>query len=191
MRRLRDDYQNDIDRIRFEIRNTRTAGVQHMQPLTDETGNGGSPAGEYGQPPFPGQAQPEQPPAALTDRDRYNQAYAVYRSAQFAQARRAFADFIKTYPSSQLVSSAQYWIASSWFKEEKYEEAISACDDVIKKYPRGAKTPDSYYLQALSFIEIKDPTTAQIILEDLIEKYPASDAASAGKQKYEELRNQN
>lgn len=188
--RLRDDYQSDVERIRFEIKTMRNTGVQPVQPLQGETVESGASGGEYGQAPFPGQSQPA-PPAALTDRDMYNQAYAVYRAADFAKARSAFVDFVKTHPGSQLVSSAQYWIASSYFKEEKYEEAISACDDVIKKYPQAAKTPDAYYLQALSFIEIKDPTTAQIILEELIEKYPATEAASMGKQKYDALKKNN
>ncbi len=99
--------------------------------------------------------------------------------------------FSKRIPAASLPSSAQYWIASSYFKEKQYEEAISACDDVIKKYPQGNKTPDAYYLQALAFCEIKDSTTAQIILEDLIQKYPDSEAANAGKQKYEELKSKN
>ena len=121
----------------------------------------------------------------------YNQAYAVYNGGDYAKSRKMFNDFLKTHPGSQLAGSAQYWIASTHFKEMQYEEAISTCDDVIKKYPQGNKTPDAYYLQALAFCEIKDSTTAQIILEDLIQKYPNSEAANAGKQKYEELKSKN
>ena len=192
MRRLRDDYESDIERIRFEIKNLRNATEQKVQqPQADATGQQGdtiesAPPGEN--PQMPAQARFAPPPAVATDKDMYNQAYGVYSSGDYERARKAFGDFIKTHPGSQLVSSAQYWIASSYYKEKKYEEAISACDDVIKKYPQGAKTPDAYYLQALSFVEIKDPTTAQIILEDLIQKFPASEATTVGKQKYEELK---
>jgi len=196
MRRLRDDYENEVERIRFEIKSLRAAAEQKVQqPQADAAGQQGetvetAPRGGDGAPaPFP--QRPAPPPSAATDKDMYNQAYGVYSSRDYERARKAFGDFIKTHPGSQLVSSAQYWIASSYFKEKKYEEAISACDDVIKKYPQGSKTPDSYYLQALSFVEIKDPTTAQIILEDLIQKYPASEAATVGKQKYEELKSNN
>ena len=193
LRRLRDDYENDLERIRFEIKSMRSE--QRTPPPADATGQadmeGAAPPADGSQPPFPQQpGRPTPPPAAATDKDLYNQAYGIYGSGDYDRARRAFSDFIKTHPGSQFVGSAQYWIASSYFKEKKFEEAISACDDVIKKYPQGAKTPDAYYLQALSFIEIKDPTTAQIILEDLLQKYPGTEAANVGKQKYEELKNQ-
>jgi len=197
MRRLHDDYKDDIERIRFEIKSLRSAAEQKVQqPQADAAGQQADtiesvpPAGE-GAPAPQRPVRPAPPAAAATDKDMYNQAYGVYSSGDYERARKAFGDFTKTHPGSQLVSNAQFWIASSYYKEKKYEEAISACDDVIKKYPQGAKTPDAYYLQALSFVEIKDPTTAQIILEDLIQKYPASEAATVGKHKYEELKGSN
>jgi tol-pal system protein YbgF len=196
MQQLRDDYKTNFERIPFEKKSMRAATEQKVQqPQADAAGQQGEtvetapPGGDGAPAPVP--PRPAPPSAAATDKDMYNQAYGIYSSRDYERARKAFGDFIKTHPGSQLVSSAQYWIASSYFKEKKYEEAISACDDVIKKYPQGSKTPDAYYLQALSFVEIKDPTTAQIILEDLIQKYPASEAATVGKQKYEELKSNN
>lgn len=186
LRRLRDDYQSDIERLRYEIKSMRvTAEQKQPWPEADQ----GAPAAGEG-PMVPAPQQPAAQPPAPSDRDMYNQAYGIYSSGDYGRARGSFADFIKAHPASSLVSNAQYWIASSYFKEAKFEEAISACDDVIKKYPQSSKTPDAYYLQALSFVEIKDPTTAQIILEDLIQKFPSSEAATAGRQKYEVLKGQ-
>ena len=199
MRRLRDDYENDMEKLRHDMKTMRSS-TQHTAGGLDA--QGADAAGQQGEtvesvPGGPDSASPgARParlaaPAAVTDKDMYNQAYALFTGGEYEKARKMFNDFLKTHPGSQLVSSAQYWIASTYFKEKKNEEAISACDDVIKKYPQGNKTPDAYYLQALAFCEIKDATTAQIILEDLIQKYPDSEAATAGKQKYEELKSKN
>ena len=202
LRRLRDDCENDMEKLRYDIKTMRSAteqkarqeaggmdaqGEAAVQPdaaFESVPPGGGAPV------PAPRQTRPA-PPASLTDKDMYNQAYTVYSGGDYAKSRKMFNDFLKTHPASQLAGSAQFWIASTYFKEGQFEEAISACDDVIKKYPQGNKTPDAYYLQALAFCEIKDSTTAQIILEDLIQKYPNSEAGNAGKQKYEELKSKN
>ena len=202
MRTLRNDYENDIEKLRHDIKSMRSAVEQKAQQAnggmdaqapdaagqeTIESVPGGKPDSSA-----PGY-RPVRPatPAVATDKEMYNQAYALYTAGEYEKSRKMFGDFLKTHPGSQLVSSAQFWIASAHFKEKKYEESISDCDDVIKKYPQGSKTPDAYFLQALAFCEIKDATTAQIILEDLIQKFPGSEAANAGKQKYEELKSKN
>lgn len=201
LRRLRDDFENDMEKLRYDMKTMRSVPEQKVQQdaggmevqgeaaaqpdaAFESVPGGGAPV------PVPRQMRPAAP-ATLTDKDMYNQSYAVYSGGDYAKSRKMFNDFLKTHPGSQLAASAQYWIASTHFKEGQYEEAISACDDVIKKYPQGTKTPDAYYLQALAFCEIKDSTTAQIILEDLIQKYPNSEAGNAGKQKYEELKSKN
>ena len=203
MRKLRDDYENDMEKLRHDVKTMRSAVEQKAQQANGGDAQGSDAAGNQdssiesvpvGGPdsasPVPRPARPAAP-AVATDKDVYNQAYALFTAGEYEKSRKMFADFLKTHPGSQLVGSAQYWIASTYFKEKKFEEAISACDDVIKKYPQGSKTPDAYYLQALAFCEIKDATTAQIILEDLIQKFPGSEAANAGKQKYEELKSKN
>lgn len=200
LRRLRDDCENDMEKLRYDMKTMRSATEQKPQQEAggmDAQGDAAVPPGETvesmppGSAPVPRQLRPVPPSASLTDKDMYNQAYAVYNGGDYAKSRKMFNDFLKTHPGSQLAGSSQYWIASAYFKERQYEEAISTCDDVIKKYPQGNKTPDAYYLQALAFCEIKDSTTAQIILEDLIQKYPNSEAANAGKLKYEELKSKN
>ncbi len=204
MRKLRDDFENDMEKLRHDLKTMRSTVEQKAQQAnggmdaqgSDAAGRQDStiesvPAGGPDSS-SPG-LRPVRPaaPAVATDKDMYNQSYALFTAGEYEKSRKMFNDFLKTHPGSQLVGSAQYWIASTYFKEKKYEEAISACDDVIKKYPQGSKTPDAYYLQALAFCEIKDATTAQIILEDLIQKFPGSEAANAGKQKYEELKSKN
>jgi tol-pal system protein YbgF len=193
MRKLRDDYENDMERLRHDIKAMRSTVDQKAQQANGGMDAQGSDAANESVPGGAPVTRPARPgaPVAATDKDMYNQAYALFTAGEYEKSRKMFNDFLKMHPGSQLVSSAQYWIASTHFKEKKYEEAISDCDDVIKKYPQGSKTPDAYYLQALAFCEIKDATTAQIILEDLIQKFPGSEAANAGKQKYEELKSKN
>jgi tol-pal system protein YbgF len=200
LRRLRDDYENDMEKLRHDMKTMRSSSEQKPQQEAGGMEAQGDAAGQPGEAvesvpagggaPVSRQMRPA-PPVSLTDKDMYNQALAVYNGGDYGKSRKMFNDFLKTHPGSQLAGGAQYWIASTHFKERQYEEAISACDDVIKKYPQGTKTPDAYYLHALAFCEIKDSTTAQIILEDLIQKYPNSEAANAGKQKYEELKSKN
>ena len=209
LRRLQSEQHNETDRINLEIESLRARidettrrNEKMLAELTAKTSPPQeSPAIEVEQekqariPETPPARQSQQPSASapapepvLSEKDLYNQAYALYTDGDYGKARKQFQEFLQRHPTSSKSDSALYWIAQCYYKEKKYEDAIATCDDVIKKFPKGTKTADAYYLQALAFCEIQDPLTAQILLETLMQNFPDSEAAKLGKKKYDELK---
>ncbi|MCX8043085.1 MAG: tetratricopeptide repeat protein [Desulfobacterota bacterium] len=206
LRRLQTEYHNDTDRLNIEIESLKArieestrrnekliaeitaaaakepARLEQQEQLQKTEGQDVTvtPSDQIS-------STPASTPVA-SEKELFDQAYALYTNREYVAARKKFQEFMQRYPSSNKTDSALYWIAQCYYKEKKFEDAIAACDDVIKKFPKGSKTADAYYLQALAFCEIQDPLTAQILLETLMQNFPNSEAAKLGKKKYDELK---
>ena len=127
-------------------------------------------------------------PTIKSKKNKYDEAYALYKKGNYSEARRLFEDFSKTYPKNQLADNAIYWIANCYFKEKNYEKSISVFEDLINEFPESNKAPDAHYVQALAFLELNEPLTAKIILETLIQNFPSSQAASMARTKQLQLK---
>jgi len=134
--------------------------------------------------------EPQGKPVSKTDpkKNKYDEAYALYKKEKYSEARKLFEEFSKTYPKDQLTDNAIYWTGNCYFKEKKHEKAISIFEDLINRFPNSNKAPDSHFVQALAFLELNEPLTAKIILETLIQNFPSSNAASMAKTKLSQLK---
>ncbi len=122
---------------------------------------------------------PKTDPAAET-RD-YEAALTVLKGAQYKEALVAFLAFVKTYPSSGLLPSAHYWIASSYYQLKDFGRAAESFGYLANTWPNDAKAPDALLAEANAEIAGGDIKAGRKTLEALIDKYPASSAAPAAK----------
>ena len=136
----------------------------------------------------PKKEAPEKP-VLKTDskKNKYDEAYALYKEKKYSEAQKLFEDFSKAYPKDQLTDNAIYWTGNCCYKKKEHEKAISIFEDLINKFPESNKAPDSHYVQALAFLELNEPLTAKIILETLIQNFPSSNAAAMAKTKLSQL----
>lgn len=83
-----------------------------------------------------------------------------------------FRNFIKDYPKSSLVSSAQYWIGEALYAEKDYKAAADEFLTVLKEYKGSDKAPGAALKLGYSFYELKEWDKARKTLEDVISFFP-------------------
>ncbi len=131
------------------------------------------------------------PPAVLS-KEQENKAYDfgsdAFRRNDYRGAIRAFDTFMKDFPTSQLVSNAQYWVGISYFNLKEYAPARATQESLVRRFPESAKAPDA--MLAISAIqqETGDVGSARNTLQDLIARYPSSDAAAKARARLPTLR---
>lgn len=127
-------------------------------------------------------AEPAKPDPAQEGRD-YEAALGIFKAGKYKEADAAFAAFIKTYPSSNLLPNAHYWAASSQYQLRQFGKAAEIFAKVAATWPNSEKAPDSLLAQGNALSEAGDSKGARKVLEGLIAQYPATTAAQTAKQR--------
>ena len=133
-------------------------------------------------------AQAQPPPAASTpdpvlEGKAYEAALNQFKQGNYQASVAGFQSFIATYPASQQVSSAQYWIGNAYYALRDYKMAIAAQQKVLTTWPDSAKAPDALLNIASCQSEMGATRTARETLHTLMKKYPGTPAAEQAKQR--------
>ncbi|MDR2800172.1 MAG: tol-pal system protein YbgF [Desulfovibrio sp.] len=133
-----------------------------------------------------GQASPQPAPAApVPQKDislaLFDSGVNAYNSRNYTEAQRAFNDFLKNYPSHNLVSEAQFYLAECQFQRNQFADAALAYDTVIKKYPSSSSAPGAYLKQGICFSKLNQKAAANARMQELVKKYPKSPEATRAK----------
>jgi len=113
----------------------------------------------------------------------YEAALAQFKANNFGSAIQGLKEFLKTYPTSTLAPSAQYWIGNAHYALRDYKTAIAEQQKVVSTWPDHAKAPDAMLNIASSQAELGDVNGARNTLRTLVAKYPNSSAAEQAKQR--------
>ncbi|MDB5805169.1 MAG: ygbF [Betaproteobacteria bacterium] len=138
-------------------------------------------------PPPPEPGKPAPPPTADEQR-AYDSGLNLVKTSNYKSAAETFAQFLRTYPSSQLAPAAQYWLGNSLFALRDFKGAIAAQTRVIELWPQDIKAPDAMLNISSAQAELKDNRAARATLEDLVKRYPTSDAAKLAPERIKRLR---
>lgn len=103
-------------------------------------------------------------------------------------ARTLFQELITTYPTSDYVPDAQYWIAESLAKENNLAAADAAYAAVVSAHPTSAKAPTALYKRAQLLLRQNNATQAKQLFEQVIAKYPRSNEAALAEETLKTLR---
>ncbi|NOT18302.1 MAG: tol-pal system protein YbgF [Sulfuriferula sp.] len=121
---------------------------------------------------------------AVNDEDHsYQAALSLFKQGDYTNALTGFKQFIKTYPKSNLASSAQYWIGNAYFSTKDFKKAYVEQQKVVSIYPNSPKVPDALLNMSSAQIELGDMDGARKTLEVLVSKYAATPAAALGKKR--------
>lgn len=124
------------------------------------------------------QSELKQPaPKLLSSKDMYNKAYALYQHRQYAQAEKAFDEFLAKYPQDVLAPNALYWKGETLYARALYAQAVFAFKEVQTRYPKHPKTADSLLKTAMSYARLGDNENASLHYLVLVEDWPSSEAA--------------
>ena len=107
----------------------------------------------------------------------------LYKEEKYEEAIAGFKSFVKTFPKSELVDNAQYWVGESYMGLKQYHRAILAFQVVIKEYSKGNKVPNALLRQGVAFYAIKDKVSAILLMKKTIRRYPKSSEAKIAKAK--------
>lgn len=130
-------------------------------------------------------------PAAKADpasetRD-YDAALTLLKGAKYKEALAAFQSFVKTYPNSSLLPSANYWAASSYYQLKDYGRAAELFNQIAATWPNDARAPDALLAAGNAQAESGDVKSARKTLETLVQKYPSTNAAASAKARLKSL----
>lgn len=132
------------------------------------------------------QAQEKQAASApdpLVEGKAYEAALNQFKLGNYQSSVAAFQSFLATYPDSQQVSSAQYWIGNAYYALRDYKTAIAAQQKVLASWPNSAKAPDALLNIASCQAEMGEVKAARETLKSLLKQYPGTQAAEQAKQR--------
>ena len=132
------------------------------------------------------QAQEKQAAAApdpVAEGKAYEAALNQFKLGNYQSSVAAFQSFLATYPDSQQVSSAQYWIGNAYYALRDYKMAIAAQQKLLASWPDSAKAPDAMLNIASCQAEMGEAKAARESLQTVLKKYPGTPAAEQAKQR--------
>jgi tol-pal system protein YbgF len=119
----------------------------------------------------------------VAEQRAYDAALDFFKRGDYQGAINAFGTFVKTYPRSPLVPSAQYWIGNAQYAKRDYRASIATQRQLLKDFPDNSKVPDAMLNIASAQADMGDNAAARRTLEELIAKYPKSDAGTRARQR--------
>jgi tol-pal system protein YbgF len=126
-------------------------------------------------------AQPER--AAAAEKQAYEAALNQFKLGNYGSSIAAFQSFMSSYPASELVPSAQYWVGNGFYAMRDYKSAIAAQQKILSAWPDNAKAPDAMWNIASSQTELGDVKSARETLKTLASRYPQSPLAEQARQR--------
>ena len=137
--------------------------------------------------PAPSVAAATPPPRTANDgvaeQRAYDAALDLFKRGDYQGAINGFGSFVKAYPRSPLVASAQYWIGNAQYARRDYRASIATQRQLLKEFPDNSKAPDALLNIASAQADMGDNAAARRTLEELIAKYPKSDAGTRARQR--------
>lgn len=122
-------------------------------------------------------------PDPVAEGKAYEAALNQFKLGNYQASVAAFQGFLASYPNSQQLSSAQYWIGNAYYALRDYKTAIAAQQKVLASWPDSAKAPDAMLNIASCQAELGETRAARETLQALVKKYPGTQAADQAKQR--------
>jgi len=113
----------------------------------------------------------------------YEEAFAFIRKGDFNAAAAGLSTFVRRYPQSGYVDSAQFWLGNAQYGRREYREAIGSFRALLAARPEHPKAPEAMLAIANCQVELKDTKGARKTIGELVQAYPKSEAAQAGRER--------
>ncbi len=114
---------------------------------------------------------------SLSPTEIYLKAFGDYASGRYPQAISGFETFLRTYPTNDYASNAQYWLGECYFAQKQYARAVEEFQKMATSYPKAAKTPDALFKKAEALQKMNLTEQAEQAHQELQRLYPDSAAA--------------
>lgn len=120
-------------------------------------------------------------------RQLYDNAFMDFRRGKYDLAIAGFAEFLATFPNSELNPNCHFWIGEAFNNKGMADSAVGRYLLVYQNFPRSEKAPTSLF-KAAQLLEKKDPSLAIRYYDMLEDQYPTSTEARRAKERLTALR---
>jgi len=196
VRSLRADNQQDLYQIQQQLVQLQELTGQSQQRLTElrtQLEARGAEISASGPAPAPGAAGPSDStpraggggPTASPDQ-MYEASVAQLRRGSTSTARIGLRQLLQTYPSSDRVPDALYFLGQS-FAAESPDSAAAYYRQVLERYPQSPRASAALYNLGLLAERRKDPAGAKDAYQRVIRQYPQSNEAALARDRLKTL----
>ena len=119
--------------------------------------------------------------------DAFDEAKASLMGAKYKDSFSSFDRFISTYPKSEKIADANYFLGYSQFALKNYNAAIKTYSKLKELYPNSKIIPDAIYGIANCEIQLAKIANAKKTLRELIRQYPDAEILSKAKRRLKAL----
>jgi tol-pal system protein YbgF len=171
-----------------------------LQSIDGRLANGGgaAPAGSGGgtgspqgmapassAPPSSNSAVPAMP--GISADTLYQNALRDYSTGKYDLSRQEFGDYIKTFPTNDLASNAQFYLGEILYAQGNYQEAIAQYELVTGNYPKSFKLAAAQLKKAFAELELGMKASGTRDLREVVRRFPGSDEARRAQAKLKEI----
>ena len=111
----------------------------------------------------------------------FESAYGLFKEGSYANAVKAFHEFLKKYPDSVHVPNAIYWLGTSKFSLKDYKGALGFYQRFLEISPSTTRSADALLYVAECQMELKQTAVGKKSLKQIISQFPNSEAAAKAK----------
>lgn len=115
--------------------------------------------------------------SASSDKQAYQQAFALVRSQSFPEAQIAFSEFIARHPQSAMLPNAYYWLGEVQLARGDLEGAQKAFTQVVNQYGDSNKAADAMFKLGSVFHRKGEAERASKYWQGVISVFPDTRAA--------------
>ena len=106
----------------------------------------------------------------------YRDAYDLVLSGDYAEAERAFRDYIDIYPDGGQVANAHFWLGESQFSQGSFNDAARTFLNAHQNYPDSEKAPEMLLKLGMSLAALDNRDTACATYREVLSRYPDASA---------------
>jgi len=119
---------------------------------------------------------------SMDEQKDYQQGINLLKEFRYAQAAKAFDDYLKKYPQGRYAPIARYWLADSYYSDRQYKQAIQHYSLLLKESPNSPKAAQALLKIGYSQAELKQWKSARKSMDAVIKRYPkTTEAELAGR----------
>jgi tol-pal system protein YbgF len=117
----------------------------------------------------------------------YQNALRDFSTGKYDLARQEFSDFVRTFPTNELSSNAQFYLGEISYQQGNYQDALAQYEIVMSNYPRSFKLAAAMLKKSFAELELGMKSSGIRDLRELVRRFPGSDEARRAQAKLKEL----
>ena len=123
----------------------------------------------------------------VREQQDYQTAFSFLKGGRYHDAAKAFRTFLITYPGSDFVDNARYWLGETYYVTRQFEAAMQEFQELILRFPQSPKLTHAKLKVGYIHHELGRSEQAKQALLELVESHPDSTAAGLARKRLKRL----